>query len=180
MSELAEGAGRARVRARLLLIASETVRCSSSGAEPRPSEYGTTIGLRIAEEARSPSTIALSNGPRTPAASRPESRDSAPASPPLPPLVETSTIVRWVSRVANTRASSSSEAVAESSPRAPAPAASRWATITIGVAVVEPGRSAITVSRRRSPSIVCPEVWSTWTVNPPPAVPPSPRRAEAT
>ena len=39
----------------------------------------------------------------------------APASPPLPPLVETSTIVRCVSRAANTRASSISAAVPDSS-----------------------------------------------------------------
>ena len=64
---------------------------------------------------------------------------AAPASPPVPPLVETSTIVRCVSRAANTRASSSSAAVAESSARAPLPAASRWAKMTIGLAPVEPG-----------------------------------------
>ena len=53
-------------------------------------------------------------------------------------------------------------------------AASRWATITIGVASVEPGRSAMTVVSGRLPSIVCPSKCWTWTEKPPPAVPPEP------
>ena len=82
-------------------------------------------------------------------------KTSAPAAPPLPPLVETSTIVRCVSRAANTRASSISAAVPDSSPSDPRAAASRWARITIGVFPLDPGRCAVTVSSVLSPPIVC-------------------------
>ena len=51
--------------------------------------------------------------------------------------------------------------------------ASRCARITIGVSLVEPGRSAITVGSVRSPLVVCAEKRRSCTVNPPPAVPPS-------
>ncbi len=50
---------------------------------------------------------------------------------------------------------------------------------TIGAALVEPGRTAITVLSRRCPSIVCPSTWRTCTEKPPPAVPPRPRSVEA-
>ena len=131
------------------LIASSTVLASTSGADPSPSEYGTTIGRRTTVPPRSPRTIAASSL----AGSSPRSW-ATPALPPLPPLVEASTIVRWVSREANTRASSSSAAVEDSSAFAGPRAASRWATITIGVSLVEPGRTATTLVSVRSPSIV--------------------------
>ena len=69
-----------------------------------------------------------------------DSSRAAPASPPLPPLVETSTIVRLVSRAANTRASSSSAAVPDSSAASPRAAASRCARITIGDGAGRAGR----------------------------------------
>ena len=65
MGELAERARARRVRTRSRwVIASASVRCSCSGAEPKPSEKGTTNGLRSCAPARSPSTIAASSGPR--------------------------------------------------------------------------------------------------------------------
>src|SRR5439155_20784380 len=138
-------------------------------------EYGTTGGSRVRAAATSPSTIAASNDALSWAAN-----SAAPASPPLPPLVDTSTIVRWVSRAANTRASSSSAAVPDSSARALGPAASRWARIATGAALVAPGRSAITVLSVRWPSIVCALKLRLRTVKPPPAVPPTPSRSRAT
>ncbi len=124
-------------------------------------------------EATSPSTIAASIGPCTIAAAC-AANCAAPASPPEPPLVDTSTIGRCVSREANTRASSSSAAVPDSCATEPEAAASRWAMITIGLAPVAPGRCAITVSSVRSPSIVCARTCVTRTRKPPLAVPPSP------
>ncbi len=114
----------------------------------KPSEKGTTSGARVRVPARSPSTIAASIGGWPAAVAAPRLASSpascaAPASPPLPPLVEASTIVRLVSRAANTRASSSSAAVPDSSALDPGAAASRCARITIGAALVEPGRCAI-------------------------------------
>ena len=137
-------------------MAASTVRWSSSGAEPRPSEKGTTIGSAVCTPAMSPITIAASNGPCRPNAEGSAASRAAPASPPLPPLVETSTIVRLVSRVENTLASSSSAAVADSSAVEPRAAASRCAKIRIGAALVEPGRCATTVLSERSPATVCP------------------------
>ena len=63
MGELADHARRPRIRDGLL-----GDRCSDRalqllGAEPKPSEYGTTNGLRSRAPARSPSTIAASSGP---------------------------------------------------------------------------------------------------------------------
>ena len=169
------------------VIAAPTVRCSCSEATPGELEYGTTSGARLRVPARSPRTIAASTGRWRPLAavaapmleSSPASC-AAPASPPLPPLVEASTIVRLVSREANTRASSSSAAVPDSSAIAPGAAASRWARITIGAALVEPGRWATTVLRARSPSIVCAWKWYVRTEKPPPAVPPRASSSPAT
>ena len=125
------------------------MRASCSGAEPWPSEKGITIGRLTTDPPRSPSTIAASSRWGSSLRSW-----ATPASPPLPPLVEASTIVRLVARAENTRASSSSAAVADSDARAGPWEASRWATITIGVEVVEPGRTATTLVRVCSPSIV--------------------------
>ena len=133
------------------VIASATVRCSCSGAEPAPSEKGTTNGLR---SARAREVAEHDRGVERPVRLCRRSRPRR-ASPPLPPLVETSTIVRWVSRAANTRASSSSAAVPDSSAARAARRRRRGGRGSrSGVALVEPGRCAITrraaCARRRS------------------------------
>ena len=94
-----------------------TVRSSASGTGPLPCGQPTTHGLRTRAPAMSPSTITASTGP--PASDWAQAR--APANPVVPPEVETSTSVLRSSRVLNTRASSSSAAVAESSARAGRP-----------------------------------------------------------
>ena len=88
----------------------------------------------------------------------------APASPPLPPLVDTSVIVRLVSRPARTCASSSSAAVPDSCARDPGAAASRCASSTI-CPLRFSGRVAITVCSVRGPSIVCARTLLVCTVN---------------
>ena len=110
--------------------AASTVRCQPSGGWSFPFDHGTTHGFCQATEARSPSTSTPSIGP----GSCSEAQASAPALPPLPPDVETSTSVlrrsRPIScglpgsrascssdgaRVRKMRASSSSAAVPERS-----------------------------------------------------------------
>ena len=115
MGELADHAGRTRERADFLGDRAGD-RALQLQREPSRSHRRTAPRTACARcaPARSPSTIAASKGPWARAA-----KSAAPASPPLPPLVDTRMIVRRVSRVANTRASSSSAAVPESSACAP-------------------------------------------------------------
>ncbi len=59
-------------------------------------------------------------------------KSAAPASPPLPPLVETSTIVRRVSLLGEDARQLDQRGSARELAAEPAAGASRWATITIG------------------------------------------------
>ena len=149
--------------------ASSTVRTKPIGGWSRPLDHGTTHGLRAFAEARSPSTRtpSISDGSALRAHSR------APAAPPEPPEVDTSTSVRrrsrpmscgrpgssvpsaWLTRVRKTRASSISAAVPESSASPGEDPASRWARTTI-CRGERPGRMPCTVSMSASPSIVRP------------------------
>ena len=70
-----------------------SVRRSAIGAASSPLDHGTIHGLRVPRPARSPSTIAASTGPSATSANA-----RAPAAPPLPPEVETSTSVAERSR----------------------------------------------------------------------------------
>ena len=172
------------------VIALAAVSASCSGALPSPLEYGMTSGARTLVEATSPSTIAASTllpvaasgvgvHGTSPLCTRLASF-AAPASPPLPPLVETSTTVRFVCSFESTRASSINTAVPESAAREPLALASRCATTTIGLSFVVPGRCATTVVSVRSPSSVAALVRHTRTRNPPPAAPPRPSSVAAT
>ena len=113
-----------------------SVRRSPIGAASRSLDQGTIQGLWMRLPARSPSTIAASIG--SPAAL--SANACAPALPPLPPEVETSTSVEDRSRTLNTRASSSSAAVPDSSASAGEPRASRWAITTMR-RLESPGRT---------------------------------------
>ena len=178
MGELPERARGAGIPARLAL---DHVRHRPRELQRRGPE---TVGVRARRSAcegsrptRSPSTIAASKGPWTPAASRLASRLWAAASPPLPPLVETSTIVRFVSRAANTRASSSSACgrghLALRARSWPRRGGRRSGSARPAWSPAARRRRSAGAARRRSSG---PRVWSACTVNPPPAVPPRPRK----
>jgi hypothetical protein len=132
-------------------------------SEPKPSRTESRTGLRSLAPARSPSTIAASSGP-----SRFAAKSAAPASPPLPPLVDTSTIVRG-SRAWRTRARA---------PAAPPSPTSRPRAARSGVAMGEDhdrrgaGRPRALGDHRgseRSPSMVCARKRRVRTEKPPPA-----------
>ena len=172
--------------------ASSTVRTKPIGGWSRPLDHGTTQGLRDFADARSPSTStpSISDG----SALRAQAR--APAAPPEPPEVDTSTSVRRrsrpiscgrpgssvpsasLARVRKMRASSSSAAVPESSASPGEAAESRCASTTIRRGE-SPGRIPSTVSISASPSIVRPVVVSRRTSMPEASNKPATRSASA-
>ena len=174
-------------------IATSTVRRQRSGGCSRPLDHGTTQGLAVTREARSPSTSTAS----ILAGSAVRAHSRAPAAPPLPPEVETSTSVlrrsrpirRGLpgsavgasplgSRVRKIRASSSSAAVPDNSARPGVESASRCARSTIRRSDT-PGRTPTTVSSVRSPSTVAPSARVRSTAKPAARSPRATRRASA-
>ncbi len=122
--------------------ADSSVRTRPIGGCAAPLDHGTTNGLRTRREAMSPSTITASIGaPALRCAHR-----RAPALPPVPPEVETSTSVLRSSRTWKTRASSISAAVPESSGSPGTCRESRLASTTMR-RLERPGRTPVTVER---------------------------------
>ena len=189
---LGGGALAAGVLRRLGAGGGSTVRTKPIGGWSRPLDHGTTQGLRDFADARSPSTStpSISDG----SALRAQAR--APAAPPDPPEVDTSTSVRRrsrpiscgrpgssvpsasLARVRKMRASSSSAAVPESSASPGEAAESRCASTTIRRGE-SPGRIPSTVSISASPSIVRPVVVSRRTSMPEASNKPATRSASA-
>ena len=126
-----------------------SVRFTPIGAACSPFDHGTIHGLRVRRPATSPSTITASIG----SSATDSAHARAPAAPPLPPEVETSTSVDDSSRTLNSRAISSSAAVPESSASAGEPSASRCASTTIR-RLERPGRTPTTVSSSCGPRTV--------------------------
>jgi hypothetical protein len=165
--------------------AASTVRRQPCGDGEPPFDHGTTHGRVGRSAARSPS----SSTPSIDSGSCARAHAPAPAAPPLPPEVETSTSVlrrsrpirrrspgtpgSAVSRERKMRASSSSAAVPDSSASPGAASASRCASTTI-LRPERPGRTPSTVSSPVVPSTVRAWSWRRETRNP------APRSVDAT
>ena len=135
--ELAEHARAHRVGARLAARSRRRpCAAAAAGAEPKPSEYGTTKGLRSRAPARSPSTIAASNGPCT---LRRRSRRAPGVAAAATARRDEHDRALGLARGEHARELEQRGGTDSSASRT-ARRASRWARITIGVALVEPGR----------------------------------------